>query len=286
MWKINILIINYLTQSGHSFGKPAQFDQLFNLRLARIFHEIFGLCGEIAFISISPLHDNLLAHRLWQTTVSNNRFVDFMNTKEKILRSASAEFAKKGFDAATIRGICGRAGVNVAAVNYHFSSKSQLYEKVFEYLLEKTEQINTGDINTRIGTEEEWHAEVEAFIRRMLRQCTSENCFDRELQMIFAREEIKQTDNFSGIYRKLLAPRLEDIRTLFSYGDVGGEEELDICVLSIIGILLNFSERRVMIKQLTGKKNFGRENFDLIVRNIFSGIKETVKWKGRPDESF
>src|SRR3954451_13390377 len=48
-------------------------------------------------------------------------------TKAKLLEAAGEEFAEKGFDAGRIRSICRRAGANLAAVNYHFGDKEQLY---------------------------------------------------------------------------------------------------------------------------------------------------------------
>ncbi len=48
-------------------------------------------------------------------------------TKVRLIEAAGEEFAGKGYDAARIRTICERAGANVAAVNYHFGDKEQLY---------------------------------------------------------------------------------------------------------------------------------------------------------------
>src|SRR4051812_15735966 len=48
-------------------------------------------------------------------------------TKARLLEAAGEEFAEKGFDAARIRSICRKAGANLAAVNYHFGDKEQLY---------------------------------------------------------------------------------------------------------------------------------------------------------------
>ena len=49
------------------------------------------------------------------------------NTKTRILQSAGPIFAVKGYKDSTVRDICEAAGVNLAAVNYYFGDKQQLY---------------------------------------------------------------------------------------------------------------------------------------------------------------
>ncbi|MBX9579266.1 MAG: CerR family C-terminal domain-containing protein [Gemmataceae bacterium] len=45
----------------------------------------------------------------------------------RLLEAAQAEFSDKGYDGATTRDITRRAGVNIAAINYYFGDKEQLY---------------------------------------------------------------------------------------------------------------------------------------------------------------
>jgi TetR/AcrR family transcriptional regulator, regulator of cefoperazone and chloramphenicol sensitivity len=52
------------------------------------------------------------------------------STRAKILSAAGEVFAEQGFEGATVRAITERAGVNVAAVNYHFRDKAELYTRV------------------------------------------------------------------------------------------------------------------------------------------------------------
>lgn len=57
------------------------------------------------------------------------------DTVVRILDSAEHLFAERGFAETSLRSITGRAGVNLAAVNYHFGSKKALIQAVFARFL-------------------------------------------------------------------------------------------------------------------------------------------------------
>jgi AcrR family transcriptional regulator len=50
-----------------------------------------------------------------------------LQTREKLVGAAGPVFAELGFHKATVREITDLAGVNVAAINYHFRDKAELY---------------------------------------------------------------------------------------------------------------------------------------------------------------
>ena len=52
------------------------------------------------------------------------------DTKERILDTAERLFSEQGYAATSLRGIIAAAGVNLAAVHYHFHSKEALLEAV------------------------------------------------------------------------------------------------------------------------------------------------------------
>lgn len=64
------------------------------------------------------------------------------STKEKILKVANDLFAKNGFAATPVRDIAEKADVNLAAINYHFQNKENLYWEVFAW--------NHAEINNKI----------------------------------------------------------------------------------------------------------------------------------------
>lgn len=57
-------------------------------------------------------------------------------TVERILDAASALFAERGYAETSLRTITTSAGVNLAAVNYHFGSKKSLIQAVFARVLQ------------------------------------------------------------------------------------------------------------------------------------------------------
>lgn len=59
-----------------------------------------------------------------------------MTTRERILDTAEALFAERGFHPTSIRDITQAAGANVAAVHYHFGSKEQLLRAVTDRIVQ------------------------------------------------------------------------------------------------------------------------------------------------------
>ncbi len=53
--------------------------------------------------------------------------------RTRILEAAGPIFAEKGFEGVTVREICHAAGVNLAAVNYYFGGKEELYRQALRH---------------------------------------------------------------------------------------------------------------------------------------------------------
>ena len=61
-------------------------------------------------------------------------------TKDRILDAAEALFMEHGFEATSLRSITAAAAVNLAAVNYHFGSKEELFQAVLTRRLDPMNQ--------------------------------------------------------------------------------------------------------------------------------------------------
>ncbi len=95
------------------------------------------------------------------------------DTRERILDAAEALFVEHGFEATTMRMITGRAGVNLASINYHFGSKEALIQDVFRRRLTWLNEARLNALdrfeNEAKGAPLKPHQIVEAFFGVSLR---------------------------------------------------------------------------------------------------------------------
>src|SRR5260221_14587037 len=61
-------------------------------------------------------------------------------TKDRILDAAEALFMEHGFEATSLRAITAAGDVNLAAVNYHFGTKEELFQAVLTRRLDPMNQ--------------------------------------------------------------------------------------------------------------------------------------------------
>ncbi len=73
-------------------------------------------------------------------------------TKLRILDAAEALFMERGFEATSLRAITAAAGVNLAAVNYHFGSKEELFQAVLTRRLDPMNQLRL-ELLTRLESQ-------------------------------------------------------------------------------------------------------------------------------------
>src|SRR5437763_12372030 len=74
------------------------------------------------------------------------------DTQEKILDTAERLIAQQGYGSTSLRQIIGAAGVNLAAVHYHFGSKEELLESV---VMRKAAPVNEARLAELTRVEEE-----------------------------------------------------------------------------------------------------------------------------------
>ncbi len=184
-----------------------------------------------------------------------------------IMEAAGEIFAEEGFKRATIRKICARARVNVAAVSYHFGDKEGLYLAVLRHYREKAirEYPADSDIGEASSPEEKLQAYVRSFMLRILGQ-GSPSWYGK----LFAREFIEPTRAFGILIEESIKPSFRELMNIVS-GIIGGkadERTLRLCTASIVGQCLYYRNAREVIKRIAGKDEFTGEEIDGIARHI------------------
>lgn len=87
-----------------------------------------------------------------------------VSTADRILDTAEELFAERGFAETSLRTITSCAGVNLAAVNYHFGSKKALIQAVFErYLTPFCHALEQG-LDARLAASDTQSLELEDVI--------------------------------------------------------------------------------------------------------------------------
>ncbi len=87
-------------------------------------------------------------------------------TKSKILNAAVDVFAEYGYPEATVAIICNRAGVNIAAVNYHFGSKDELFTETIRHAFALAQDVYPLECSEAATPEDELRHLMSAVIRR------------------------------------------------------------------------------------------------------------------------
>jgi AcrR family transcriptional regulator len=135
-----------------------------------------------------------------------------VSTKERILASAEALFAQRGFEGASLRQLTAAAGVNLAAVNYHFGSKDKLVEEVFKRRLDQLNARRLAALKQVLGqTETTLEDVLAAFIRPALdlSHDGGGGLFMRVLARAFAEHDDSLrrflSDNYGHVMRQFTA---------------------------------------------------------------------------------
>jgi len=127
-----------------------------------------------------------------------------VQTPERIVSAATKLFANKGYDGASIKDICSKARVNIAAINYHFGSKDNLYRHIIEQFA--TERL---DFARRILQPPENPDELKVRLEIFLRQ-TLEALIKQPDVILLMQRGVEMFDAISiDVFRKTLLKAFE-----------------------------------------------------------------------------
>lgn len=192
-------------------------------------------------------------------------------TKERILKSASLIFGKKGFKDATIRMIAQAAQVNVAAINYHFQGKKGLYGAVLEDVFCTGFSRFPSTLDVGKGTDPE--QQLRAFIRGMFYRLQSREGWGGMSSQgrLIARELLDPSPAFSLILDRYIKPHKDLLRTIIV--DImqtnPGPDKLMSCTVSIIGQCIYYALGATVIRQVFADISTSEDNLDQLADSVW-----------------
>ena len=157
--------------------------------------------------------------------------VDGIETREAILAAAQEEFAEKGFELASAREICRRAGVNSALLSRYFGSKEDLYRIVAKKLFGDL-GAPLAALHEKAGDEASWRAAVREWVDDMLFM-TLPTEKDQKLCAALFRHEVTRPTKFHDEFKEAFGrPVYDGLKKLLAR-KVTTPETLDLWASSI-----------------------------------------------------
>jgi AcrR family transcriptional regulator len=135
-------------------------------------------------------------------------------TRTRILDAAEALFMQHGFEGTSMRQLTSRAGVNLAAVNYHFGSKDALIQAVFRRRLDP---MNTARIAELAKLEASGSLSPETIIRAFvgpsLRLVEDAKGGGRNFTRLLGRTYTEPSRTLRALIGQMYAPTMERYKT-------------------------------------------------------------------------
>jgi TetR/AcrR family transcriptional regulator, regulator of cefoperazone and chloramphenicol sensitivity len=205
------------------------------------------------------------------------------DTKMRILKAAGKVFSDHRFQDATVREICAAAGVNVAAVNYHFGDKKRLYLATLQhwqrFAFEKYPLDRAADPS--VAPEERLKDFIVQFLRRVFDEGEAS-----WLGKLMIRELLEPTEGLDMVVEEAARPTFAILRKIIRelLGEDAPEMTVRLCGASVVGQTIFFFVQQPLIKRLFSDEPWDRSKADMIAEHVadfsLAAIKTFASRKG------
>jgi AcrR family transcriptional regulator len=188
------------------------------------------------------------------------------DARQRLLDAAVIVFAEKGFESASIREISGKAGTNIAAINYYFRDKERLYIETAKFC-HLSACGGVWDAVRAIDQTIPPAEQLKLFIREMATRMHAPA--DPNTVRVMMREMAHPTSAAREVVKEFVQPlafRLREIlKMLFPDRD---PLRLLMTGFSIIGQILFYRQNRHVAELIFGVDAFGAISTDMVVNHI------------------
>lgn len=200
-----------------------------------------------------------------------------MQTCDRLLDVSERLFAERGFRATSVRDITSEARCNIAAVNYYFGGKDNLYREMFRRRLRALREERIESIRRAVdqdGATPSLEGLLRAFITTFLRPLADESA-DRFYFQLISRELVDphlSPDIF-------LAEMIEPVQNAWTHAVRAVMPDLDersarLCFHALVGQLLHVVKVQKLLGSQGQKEQWSaQELVEHIVRFSVGGIR-------------
>ncbi len=190
------------------------------------------------------------------------------STRDRLFNTAASLFAKAGYQDTSTREIAEAAGVNIAAINYHFGGKENLYKEVVRAKVrarsaERIAILHAAAVKKCARLEDVISGFVTAHLKEMLKK---EQC-DLDIPFFF-REISNPGPGFSIIVEEMIHPTQKAFHEIISrnYPNMS-REDINLCLSSLMGQLVHFVRAKEVIQVILGRE-YNAEMIDEISKHV------------------
>ncbi|MCC6970529.1 MAG: CerR family C-terminal domain-containing protein [Phycisphaerales bacterium] len=168
-------------------------------------------------------------------------------TRERLLDAAGEVFADRGYEQATIREICRRAGANIAAVSYHFGDKKALYIEVIAYAHRCADEYDPAREAAGAADPAE---RLRVFVRTFMQRIGHKGRPAWHARLM-AREMASPGAALDQVVRSGVRPKFEALQAILrTLNPSLSDREVERCACSIVGQCLIYHHARPVLTRL------------------------------------
>jgi AcrR family transcriptional regulator len=187
-------------------------------------------------------------------------------TRRRLIESAGEVFAEHGFQNATIRQICDRADANVAAVNYHFRDKAELYEAVLRYSHCAAEAVYAAGRPAQDASAEE---RLAAYVRTMMSRILDEGRPAWHGKLM-SREMTEPTGGLDTLVRDVFHSRFKELFAIVGelLGPAASHDDVEKCCNSVIAQGVFYQHCKPLLMRMEASLRYDKAGIEELVRHV------------------
>ena len=210
------------------------------------------------------LQENGVSHR---SRTSNG-------TANRIISAAASLFSAKGFDGVSIKEISDTAEVNIAAVNYHFDSKENLFRHIIEQFLSEL-FVSSRKTLLPPRSREELKVRLEIFVRQTIEAIISQP----DVMTIIQREQERSAEVFKKTMMQHRAALNEFLEHAEKNGFLASDIDPDFAAEFLLAQIRQGTTRNKAKKEFFGQspasEKYREQWIQQTLRVFFGGVMKT-----------